>query len=157
MLFDLRSLIGRGPAFDPASIDELRGMVESIPDEEGVDRRRRLFDLLDQAHQFSVPKGMVDRELSAIWRQLKADRKEEIVDPDDVGKSDDELRAEYRVIAERRVRLGFVLKEIARRNSISVDRDDIAFARANGYRGPNSAIFEEKVVEFIFGLGGANP
>lgn len=115
-----------------------------------------MFDLLDEAHRFAVPKGTIDRELSAIWRQLKADRSAGIIDAEDVGKNDDELRAEYRVIAERRVRLGLVLNEIARRNSIVVDREDIAFARANGYRGPNSAILEEKVVEFIFGLTGAS-
>ncbi len=115
-----------------------------------------MFDLLDEAHKFSVPKRMVDRELSAIWRQIKADRNAGIFDPEDVGKNDDELRAEYRVIAERRVRLGLVVNEIARRNGIVVDREDIASARANGYHGPNSAILEEKVVEFIFGLAGAS-
>lgn len=156
MLPDLGSLFSRAPTFAISSTDALRRMAESIPGEEGVDRRRRLFDLLDEAHKFPVPKRMVDRELSAIWRQLKADRSAGIVDPEDVGKKDDELRAEYRVIAERRVRLGLVVNEIARRNSIAVNREDIAFARANGYRGPNSAILEEKVVEFIFGLTGAS-
>lgn len=127
-------------------------MAASIPDEEGVDRRRLLFDLLDAAHKFSIPKVTIDRELSAIWRHVKAEHRAGAVDAEDVGKTDDQLRTEYRVIAERRVRLGLVVEEIARQHSIVVDRDDVTFARANGYRGPASAILEEKVVEYVFGL-----
>ena len=152
MLSGLRLLISPAPSFSLVSNDVLRQMVESIPDKEAVDSRRRLFDLLDDAHKFAVPEWMTNRELAVIWREVEADRRAGIFDPEDAGKTDIELKAEYRAIAERRVRLGLVVGEIAKRNHIAVDREDIAFARAHGYRGPNSAILEEKVVEFIFGL-----
>ena len=52
---------------------------------------------------------MVDAEFDQIWRQVEnAERDEE-----DKDKSEDELKAEYRKIAERRVRLGLVLAELA--------------------------------------------
>lgn len=153
MTLDLRQFISPAP-FSPASNDALRRMVESIPSE-AVDSTRRLFDLLDEAHRFSVPGWMIEREFRAIWRQVIVENKAGEIEPEDVGKSDVQLKEEYRAIAERRVRLGLVVKAIAKRNNIRLDREDITVARANGYCGPFGAILESKIVEFIFGLGRA--
>jgi trigger factor len=147
------AIFSRAPNFAAADNDILRRMVEAIPAQaQAEDRKRSLLDQLDEAHSFAVPSHLVDREMASIWRWLKAGHREGAFDVDDVGKTDAELKTEYRVIAERRVRLGLVLKEIARRNKVVVTREDVAFARANGYRGPSSAILEEKIVDFIFGL-----
>ena len=81
--------------------------------------KRALLDKLDAAHSFELPKGMVDQEFNQIWAQVEnAERDEE-----DKDKTDDELKAEYRVIAERRVRLGLVLAEIGKRADVKVPSD----------------------------------
>ena len=53
---------------------------------------------------------------------LEADRKEGRLDDDDKAKDEETLQAEYRAIAERRVRLGLLLAEIGRANTSRVGR-----------------------------------
>jgi trigger factor len=116
---------------------------------------------------------MLTAEFDQIWARLEAERKEGREDEDDKGKDDDTLKAEYRAIAERRVRLGLLLAEIGRANSITVTADEMTRAmraEAARYQGqeqmvmeffkknPQAAenlrgpIFEEKVVDFVLEL-----
>jgi len=46
------------------------------------------------------------------------------VDAEDRGKNEDELRGEYRTIAERRVRLGLILSEVATTNKLDVSPEE---------------------------------
>src|SRR5581483_2668820 len=58
----------------------------------------------------------------------------------------DEDKAEFRRLAERRVRLGLLLAEIGRNNNITVSQEEINQA----------PIFEEKVVDFVLELAKAS-
>ncbi|MEO8813611.1 MAG: trigger factor, partial [Caulobacteraceae bacterium] len=77
--------------------------------------KRALLDVLDGAHDIALPPRMVEAEFAGIWRELEKEKAEGTVSPEDAGKSEETLRAEYRKIAERRVRLGLVLAEVGRR------------------------------------------
>ncbi len=83
--------------------------------------KRNILDELDGLHSFDLPPGMVDAEFDQIWQQVQ---KAEL-DEDDKAKSEDELKEEYRKIAERRVRLGLVLAEIGKRNEVEVPQEDM--------------------------------
>ncbi|HWU25346.1 MAG TPA: trigger factor, partial [Rhizomicrobium sp.] len=74
--------------------------------------KRRILDVLDQAHAFPLPPTMVEGEFDAIWRAVEAELQREGKTATDEGKSEEELKQEYREIAERRVRLGLVLARI---------------------------------------------
>ncbi len=132
--------------------------------------KRQLLDKLAEMHSFPVPEGMVDLEYQAIWQSIEAERKRGTDDPSISGKSDDELRAEFRPIAERRVRLGLLLSEVGRANNLTVSQEEINRAmieearRFPGqerkvvefYRNNDQAqaqlrapLFEDKVVDFI--------
>jgi trigger factor len=87
--------------------------------------KRQLLDKLAEAHHFAVPQGLVDVEFDAIWRQMERVKNEGQLDPEDEGKSDDELKAEYRAIAERRVRLGLLLSDVGQKNGVSVSQEDL--------------------------------
>ena len=108
------------------SLDELKTRIrERIESEyKSMSRahvKRALLDKLDAAHDFDLPKGMVDTEFNQIWTQVEnAERDEE-----DKDKSEDELKAEYRKIAERRVRLGLVLAEIGKRAEVKVPSEQL--------------------------------
>jgi len=129
--------------------------------------KRALLDKLDEAHEFDLPKGMVDSEFDQIWRQVEAAGRDE----EDEDKSEDELKEEYRKIAERRVRLGLVLAEIGKRADVQVPQEDLQremINMARSYPGQEKEIlefyqknpaavqqiraplFEEKVVDYIF-------
>jgi trigger factor len=135
--------------------------------------KRALLDELDAKHDFPLPPRMVEAEFEVIWRQVEADKESEGLPPEDAGKSEDQLKTEYRKIAERRVRLGLVLAEIGRKHNISVTEQELAQAmraEAMKYRGQEQQIFdllrnnpnaqaqlrapvyEEKVVDLLFGL-----
>jgi trigger factor len=108
-----------------------------------------------------------------IWQQVEADKAREGLPPEDEGKSEEQLRTEYRKIAERRVRLGLVLAEIGRARGVAVTDEELAQAmraEAMRYRGQEQQVFdllrqnpsaqaqlraplyEDKVVELLFGL-----
>ncbi len=135
--------------------------------------KRALLDKLAEAHGFGVPVGMVDLEFDAIWGQIEKEREEGRVDPDDEGKSDEDLKAEYRDIAERRVRLGLLLSEVGRSNGIEVTDEEVNQALVReaqrhpgherevfefyqkspeGLANLRAPLFEDKVVDFIVQL-----
>jgi len=107
--------------------------------------KRRLLDRLAELHDFEVPAGMVDVEFEAVWQQFEQAREQGQIDEDDVGKSDDDLRSDYRAIAERRVRLRLLLSETGRRNNIEVTPDEInraIMAEAQRYPGRQREVVE---------------
>ncbi len=107
--------------------------------------KRQLFDQLDETHDFELPPRMVDAEFDQIWRQIEQDRAQGRADPSDEGKTDDDLKKEYRDIAERRVRLGLLLAEIGRRHKLEVSDEEVGRAIANQARnfpGQEQQVFE---------------
>jgi trigger factor len=116
----------------------------------GVARQRLKRSLLDQLaakHDFPVPAGMVDLEFESIWKQFQEAReanKDEVAD--EAGKSEDELKSDYRVIAERRVRLGLLLSEVGRSNAITVTQEEVN--RALGEEARRHPGYEKQVIEF---------
>ena len=135
--------------------------------------KRALLDALAERASFAVPDSLLDGEFTTIWQRVEADMKAGKLDGDDVGKDEDTLRADYRAIAYRRVRLGLLLTEIGRTNNIQVANEEISramYAEAQRYPGQEkmvleffqknpgaienlrSPIFEEKVVDFMLEL-----
>lgn len=135
--------------------------------------KRSLLDQLSAKAEFQAPASMVDAEFEGIWSRVDADRKAGRLDADDAGKDEDTLKTEYRAIAERRVRLGLLLSEIGRMNSIAVTKEEMTravAAEASKYPGqerevlnffqsnPQAAeqlrapVYEEKVVDFLLEL-----
>lgn len=134
--------------------------------------KRALLDALDARHDIPLPGRMVEAEFDGIWRQVQADEEKSGRAPEDEGKSEETLRAEYRRIAERRVRLGLVLAEIGRRDNVVVTDQEMTEAiRAEARRygdmaqrmfdfmrenpqaqaGVRAPLYEEKVVDLILG------
>jgi len=132
--------------------------------------KRRVLDALDNTHSFALPPAMVDHEFANIWAQVEEELKREGKTAADEGKSEEDLKAEYRRIAERRVRLGLVLGKLGEQNGITVAGDEVQraiLARARQFPGQEQQVFqfyannpqaqaevraplfEDKVVDFI--------
>jgi trigger factor len=132
--------------------------------------KRRILDALDTAHAFPLPPAMVESEFANIWAQVEAELKREGKTAAEEGGSEEELRAEYRRIAERRVRLGLVLGRLGEQNGITVSGEEVQRAimqRARQFPGQEQQVFqlysqnqqaqaeiraplfEDKVVDFI--------
>jgi trigger factor len=160
-------------------LDDLETLRKAVRDQLGRDYarvvrarlKRQLLDRLAEAHQFTVPQGMVDLEFDAIWKNVEEERKQgPLSDPALAGKSEDELKVEFRRIAERRVRLGLLLSEVGRLNNIQVSQEEVNRAlveQARRFPGQErqvieyyrnnpdalaqlrAPLFEDKVIDFI--------
>ena len=107
--------------------------------------KRALLDVLDEKHDFPLPPRMVEGEFEAIWSQVQADRESGDLTDEDKDKTEDQLKSEYRKIAERRVRLGLVLAEIGRVHEVSVTDAELGAAinaEARRYPGQEREVFE---------------
>jgi trigger factor len=135
--------------------------------------KRALLDQLDARHKFEPPPTLLEEEFNNVWTSIENDLKQQTRTFEDEGTTEEKARAEYRGIAERRVRLGLVLAEIGEKNAIKVAEDQItqavvAQARLmpgreqqvwDYYRNNPAAIaalrapiFEDKVVDFLLEL-----
>src|SRR5690606_21408034 len=90
-----------------------------------VKLKRELLDALDKAHDFALPPSLVTFEFENIWRQLTEGMARSGRTFADENKTEDEIRAEYRDIAERRVRLGLVVGDIGEKNDIKVTQAEL--------------------------------
>ena len=157
------------------SVEDLRGAVSRQMQREfdqmsRMRIKRDLLDRLSKEAEFPVPASMVESEFTQIWMRVEADIKAGRQDEEDKGKDEDTLKAEYRAIAERRVRLGLLLSEVGRSQGLQVSAEEMtramrAEAAKYGEQGamvmeffrknPESAeslrgpIFEDKVVDYI--------
>lgn len=161
-------------------LDSLDALRQSISGQIGreydnlsrVKQKRGLLDVLAERAQFSSPESLVEAEFAEIWRQVEQEKEAGRADPEDETKDEETLRAEYRAIADRRVRLGLLVAEIGRANEITVTDKDLQQAMFNEalkyrdqamqvleffkknphaldrFRGP---IFEDKVVDYLLG------
>ena len=133
-------------------LDKLKELVgEQIKGEFATASRakakRHLLDQLDEKHDFELPPKMVEAEFDQIWQQLQAEMDAGRTADEDKDKSEDELKAEYRKIAERRVRLGLVLAEIGRAAEITINEQEVQQALINEAR--NFPGQERQVIEFF--------
>ena len=131
--------------------------------------KRQLLDKLADTHKFEVPEGLVENEFQAIWQRVEEAKKAGQKLEDD----EEKLRKDYRGIAERRVRLGLLLADVGRSNSIEITPEELNQAvmrEAMRYPGQErqvlefygknaelkerlrAPIFEEKAVDFILEL-----
>ena len=109
--------------------------------------KRRLLDALDKKHDFELPAGMVEQEFNQIWQQFEQEKAAGRLDESEAERDEDELKADYRKIAARRVRLGLVLAEIGRINEVQISEQEVQqalIAEARNYPGQ-----ERQVVEFF--------
>jgi trigger factor len=159
------------------SIEKLRERVREdiASDYARVSRavvKGELMDKLAEMHKFEVPDGLLEAEFAGIWKQVEDAKGRDDLPQEDKGKSEEELRSEYRTIAERRIRLGLLLAEVATANKIEVSGNELRNAlmtEARRYPGQEKAVFdyytqtqgamerirapllEEKVVDHIIG------
>lgn len=132
--------------------------------------KRELLDKLSDAYKFDVPPRMLESEFEQIWKQVEDARENDKMDPEDLGKSDEELQTQYRDISERRVRLGLLLSHVGESNELTVTQEEvnraimdqarqmpgqeqqvIEYYRTNtdAQASLQAPIFEDKVVNFI--------
>jgi len=135
--------------------------------------KRALLDQLDSLHKFEPPPSLAELEFNNVWSSIENDLKQQGRSFEDEGTTEEKARAEYRAIAERRVRLGLVIAEIGERNQIKVTEEQLNAAVMEQMRqlpgrerevwdyyrknpgalaALRAPLFEDKVVDFLIEL-----
>ncbi|MGB0682765.1 MAG: trigger factor [Magnetovibrionaceae bacterium] len=107
--------------------------------------KRDLLDKLSDAHDFELPPGLLEGEYEAVKSGMEKSEEDEDAPADDM--TDEEKEADYRRLAERRVRLGLLLAEVGQANNLQVTEEEVnraLMAEARRYPGQ-----EQQVVEFF--------
>jgi trigger factor len=158
------------------SLERLREIVRSqLESQFGTLTRqkvkRQLLDALDASYSFEAPSKLIDAEFNNIWNQVTNDLQQAGRTFADEETTEEEARAEYQRLAERRVRLGLVLAEMGEKAGVQVTDEELQRALfemvrrypANQqqevydfYRNNPAALtnlraplFEEKVVDYL--------
>ncbi len=160
------------------SFDRLRELIKGqIESEYGAATRQRvkrqLLDQLDERHQFDLPQNLVEQEFENIWRQVTHDIEHHGRSFEQEGTTEEAARADYRKIAERRVRLGLVLAKLGEKAEVTVTDEELQRALYEQVRrypgqeqqvlqyfkstpeavqGLRAPIFEEKVIDYLLEL-----
>ena len=128
--------------------------------------KRDLLEKMADLYDFSIPDNMLEVELGEVRRQIAAEAQK--LGQEMTPKAEEECRK----IAASRVRLGFVVAEVAKQQKITVTKEEIGAGIRNiaaMYPGHEKAIWdmysrgaalnavvgpilEEKVVNFLFGI-----
>ncbi len=164
-------------------LESLAKLRDAVKDRIGRDHvamsrqklKRALLDELDARHKFEPPPSLVEEEFDRVWKSVLGEMENEKKTFADENTTEEKAKAEYRAIAERRVRLGLVLAEIGEKNKITVTDEELNRAvmehvrqfpgqeqRVWDYYRQNpqalaslrAPIYEEKVVDFLVELAG---
>jgi trigger factor len=158
-------------------LEQLKGLIRDQLGQElnGLTRthmKRQLLDQLAERHDFPVPESMVEAEYQNILNQLRHEASHE-EDPEAALAEIEKESADYRRIAERRVRLGLLLSDIGAANGVDISDQEMSRLigqAASQYQGKDrerflqlvqqepmfaaqlrAPLYEDKVVDFLFG------
>jgi trigger factor len=137
-------------SFGMESLDALKTAIrEQIGRDFGAQSRRKLkkslLDALDGKYAFELPPTLVDQEFASVWSHVEVDMKEAKKSFEDEGTTEEAAKADYRKIAERRVRLGLVLAEIGEQAKVQISDDEVTQAlveRARQFPGQEKQVWE---------------
>ncbi|MCJ2123551.1 trigger factor [Methylobacterium sp. J-077] len=161
-------------------MDSLEKLREAIAkaiggDFEAASRRKlkkELLDALDGKYAFELPPSLVAQEFASVWAQVEQDLKARGKSFADEDTTEEKAQADYRKIAERRVRLGLVLAQVGESADIKVSDEEVnqaLIARVRQFPGQEQQVwdfyrknpqalaelraplFEEKVVDHVLG------
>ena len=135
--------------------------------------KRQLLDKLDALYSFELPEGLVNQEFDGIWTQVMQEQAATNRSFADENTTEEAAQADYRRIAERRVRLGLLLAEVGTKADVKIADEEMTqalIARARQFPGQEkevwdfyrknqqalaelrAPIYEEKVVDHILGV-----
>lgn len=132
------------------SIDKLREIVRGqIESQFGTMTRqkvkRQLLDALDGEYDFPLPEKLVEAEFDNIWTQVSRELEQSGKTFEDEDTTEEKARADYRKLAERRVRLGLVLSEIGEKAGVTISDEELQralFEQVRQYPGQEQQVYD---------------
>lgn len=160
--------------FGVESFDKLKEEIEKQTKDnyQGIARnlfKKEFFDFVNKKHDFDLPEGLVEEQLKGLWAEVEEELK---TNPNKFKneKEKEKAKDKKREIAERMIRCGMILNEMAQKNKLEVTNDDINKElskilgrfpgqekavldyyqnNANAVQQLKGSIIEEKTIDFI--------
>jgi trigger factor len=131
------------------SLEKVRGFISSQISKNAEDHKRnqyetQLLDQLVEKHPFEVPPSFVDQIIDSMIGEMKFDNKEE----QKKATQDEQMRDRYREAAKRRAQNSMILAEIARKNEIKVEDQDLDNHIRKQFSQYGEPMAEERLQEF---------
>jgi trigger factor len=132
------------------SLDKLKDAIRSTMQREldQVSRaklKRALLDALDARYSFELPETLVEQEFNTIWQRVQEEQQQSGKTFADENTTEEAARAEYRGIAQRRVRLGLLMAEVGEQEKVQVTEDELSAAiveQARQYPGQEKMVWD---------------
>jgi trigger factor len=132
------------------SLDKLKDAIRSTMQREldQVSRaklKRALLDALDSRYSFELPETLVEQEFNTIWQRVQEEQQQSGKTFADENTTEEAARAEYRGIAQRRVRLGLLMAEVGEQEKVQVTEDELSAAiveQARQYPGQEKMVWD---------------
>jgi trigger factor len=126
--------------------EAIRSNLQSDYDRVSRDKvKRALLDALDKKYSFDLPEGLVEQEFNSVWPKALSEQQASGRTFEQDGTTEEAAKADYRKIAERRVRLGLVLAEVGDKAKVQVTDDELTKAlveRVRQYPGQEQAVWD---------------
>lgn len=127
------------------SAEELRKQLHTLVESECVAAQKvrmktALLDQLDKVFSIKIPQVMLDEEYDALVKHLSEEDKKD--------KSEKQLKDEYSKIANRRVKLGVLLAEIANQNNIKVEQKDLQREIYSRAMNSNNQAYADAIIKY---------
>jgi trigger factor len=86
--------------------------------------KKELFDFLNKKYDFDLPEGLVAEQLKNLWAEIEEELKQ---NPNKFknDKEKEKARDEQRKVAQRMIRCGMILSDIAQKNKIETTNEDL--------------------------------
>lgn len=86
--------------------------------------KKEFFDFLNKKHDFDLPSGLVESQLKNLWAETEEELKK---DPTKFKSEKEKEKAKdaKREVAKRMIRCGMILSDLAQKNKIEVNNDDL--------------------------------
>ena len=107
--------------------------------------KRQVLDQMDEMTKMELPQRMVQAEFDNIWSQMTGEMERAGKSFEDEETTEEEARAEYQKLAERRVRLGLALAQIGEEAKVEVTEEEMQRAiydQVRQYPGQEQQVFD---------------
>ena len=104
--------------------------------------KKDIFDAIDKKYTFEVPEKMIKQDFDVIWNEFIKNNEKSMELRSDLEK----IKSKYRKISNRRVKLGLIMADITKKNSIAIGNEEInKIIDLQKQQNPQD---EKKIVEF---------
>lgn len=117
-----------------ADVKQLRDTVKNSIQEDmnqkiAMYHKNQILEAFDSQYSFDLPKDVLEIEFKNIINNVRNDIRNDVikgkVSDDELNKTDEELREEYKDVVYKRVKLGYILNKIATKNNITATDQEV--------------------------------